>query len=187
MSRRSSARAARDPSVRQIFCLGHKPAFTPADAYPDFSLDTRPRQRDRLWSAMIGARVTALITAHSHRYARRRYAAPDRPGVRDTWQIVAGHCGSQLETLWVRRVANGYFGFAVVKVTADGRAFVESYGRHYPPGQYLRPRRPSGSPRRSATRRRSRSRAPRSARGAERRAPPEAGQAAARGARGHGA
>ena len=34
---------------------------------------------------------------------------------------------------------NGYLGFAVVRVTASGRALVESHGRDYSPGQYLAP------------------------------------------------
>ena len=38
-----------------------------------------------------------------------------------------------------RRADNGYFGFAVVKVSASGQAFVESHGRDYPPGLYLAP------------------------------------------------
>lgn len=133
------ARARRDRSVKNIFCLGHKPAFTPADATPDFSLDTHPRQRDRLWNAMNGARVTALITAHAHLWDRERYASTNRPTVRGTWQIIAGNGGSQLDGRWIRRADNGYFGFAVVRVTASGRAFVESHGRDYPSGQYLAP------------------------------------------------
>ena len=68
-----------------------------------------------------------------------RYASTNRPTVHGTWQIIAGNGGSQLDGRWIRRADNGYFGFAVVRVTASGRAFVESHGRDYPPGQYLAP------------------------------------------------
>lgn len=140
------ARARRDPTVRNIFCLGHKPAFTPANATPDFSLDIHPQQRNRLWNAMNGARVTALMTAHAHMYDRNQYASPDRPSVRGTWQVIAGNGGSQLDGRWVRGADNGYFGFAFVRVTTTGRVFVESHGRDYPPGQYLAPSPPEQFP-----------------------------------------
>jgi hypothetical protein len=140
------ARARRDRAVQTIFCLGHKPAFTPADAYPDFSLDGRPRHRDRLWNAMNDARVTAYIVAHSHMYERKRYASLSRPGVRGTWQIVAGNGGSQLETLWIRRAGPGFFGFTVIKVMASGRVFAESWGRDFPAGRYMAPSPPSEFP-----------------------------------------
>ena len=140
------ARARRDRSVRNIFCLGHKPAFTPADAYPDYALDGHPRHRDRLWDAMNDAGVTAYLVAHSHMYERKRYASLSRPDVRGTWQIVAGNGGSQLESLWIKRAGPGYFGFTVVKITTTGRVLVESHGRNFPAGHYIAPSPPSEFP-----------------------------------------
>lgn len=133
------AAARQDRSIRRIFALGHKPAFTPSDATPDCSLDSNPDVRNVFWDALTGASGTAYITSHAHLYNRSQPATPTQPSVTKTWQVVAGNGGSPVDTMWAASGAIPYYGYTVVTITTDGRALLTGYGRNFDGSNYLAP------------------------------------------------
>jgi hypothetical protein len=133
------AAARQDRSIRRIFALGHKPAFTPPDATPDASLDSNPDVRNVFWDALTGASATAYVTAHAHLYNRSQPATPTQPSVTTTWQVVAGNAGSPVDAMWEESGAVPYYGYTVVTITTDGRALLTGYGRNFDLSDYVAP------------------------------------------------
>ena len=131
--------ARQDRSIRHIFALGHKPAFTPSDATPDCSLDANPSGRNAFWDELNGASATAYLVSHAHLYNRSRPASPTEPGVTKTWQVVAGNGGSPVDTMWAESGATPYYGYTVVSVTNDGRTLLTGYGRNFDLSNYIAP------------------------------------------------
>jgi hypothetical protein len=131
--------ARQDRSIRHIFALGHKPAFTPSDATPDCSLDSNPSVRNVFWDELNGANATAYLVSHAHLYNRSRPASPTEPGVIKTWQVVAGNGGSPVDKMWAESGAIPYYGYALVSVTNDGRTLLTGYGRDFDLSNYIAP------------------------------------------------
>ncbi len=131
--------ARQDRSIRHIFALGHKPAFTPSDATPDCSLDSNPSVRNVFWDEINGASATSYLVSHAHLYNRSQPASPTAPGVIKAWQVVAGNGGSPVDKKWAESGATPYYGYTVVSVTNDGRALLTGYGRNFDLANYIAP------------------------------------------------
>ncbi len=131
--------ARQDRSIRHIFALGHKPAFTPSDATPDCSLDSNPRVRDVFWDELNSASATAYLVSHAHLYSRSRPASPTEPSIVKAWQVVAGNGGSPVDAMWAESGAIPYYGYTVVSVTNDGRTSLTGYGRNFDLSNYIAP------------------------------------------------
>jgi len=133
------AEARRDRSIRHIFALGHKPAFTPSDATPDCSLDSNPNVRNVFWDELNGAGANAYLVSHAHMYNRSRPISPTEPSVSRAWQVVAGNAGSPVDSMWAESGATPYYGYTVVTVTNDGHALLTGYGRNFDLSNYVAP------------------------------------------------
>lgn len=105
-----------DPSIDNIFLLGHKP-------YYNFCQSSTGHaglpQGEALWNGMVKQKVTAMLSAHIHDYQRLQPAAYGGP-----YQVVAGNGGSPLDS----RSVNKYFGYTIVQVMSNGKARLVSRG-----------------------------------------------------------
>ncbi len=69
--------------------FGHEPAFVLPDIetgrirHEGDSLDQYPSNRDRFWTALEDAEVTAYICGHTHNYSVKRFGS--------VWQVDSGH------------------------------------------------------------------------------------------------
>lgn len=127
--------AQKDPGVKNIFVMGHKPIATPGgssniqadQAGPFYALLNQAATDGK------GSKVRAYLAAHLHSWAYdENLTAQGMPGT--VPQIVAGNAGSPPDTSWQ---TSGYFGFTVVSVKQSGAVIAQSYGRPIPNPYYL--------------------------------------------------
>ncbi|MEP7001146.1 MAG: metallophosphoesterase, partial [bacterium] len=103
--------AARTRSVKHIFAIGHKPAYSyPTVATDGLAFDIPAR--DAYWNVLVANQVEGMFSAHNHEYYRAQPTGK-------TWQVIAGNGGTPLDaTLDVTIPSTGkYYGFTVVSVT----------------------------------------------------------------------
>ncbi len=125
--------------VEHIFAIGHKPAYTyplnlyrPAEKLEDGLGRLYPQERDQFWDLLVKSRSEAMLTAHNHLYYRTKGPKGN------TWQIIAGNGGSQLDSVADQKSVN-FFGFTVINVLKNGHITLTSYGRDVPTQGYLAP------------------------------------------------
>lgn len=114
-------KAEKDPSIRHVFLLGHKPVVRP-DLPGDMIRDGECEEMDRLMGSY--SKVRAFLTSHFHLWDYRR----TRSGVP---QVIAGNGGS-LTSGDFNLDGKGYYGFTMVQLFANGDLNVENWGRPVP-------------------------------------------------------
>lgn len=136
------AAAAGVPYLKHTFVMGHKQAFTPADANSEQALDSNPELRNQFWDELNNAGVGYYLVAHAHLWHFSRPASPISL-LQHTVQIIAGNGGSKPDPLWVLSGADVYYGFTLVQVLKNGEVVMKSYGRDFDPTNYLAPSPPA--------------------------------------------
>jgi len=126
-------------AVTHIFAVGHKPAFTPANATPDDSLDSQPNIRNPFWDALNNYDANAYFTAHSQVYSRSRPSTPTEPTTQRTWQVVAGNAGGSVDPMWTESGATPYYGYTAIGITTSGLVLLTGYGHNFDQSNYLAP------------------------------------------------
>ncbi len=136
------ASAAGDPHLKHTFVLGHKQAFSPADANSEQALDSNPDLRNQFWDELNNAGVGYYLVAHAHLWD---FSVPVSPVsmLQHTVQIIAGNGGSKEDALWELAGKPFYYGFTLVDVLKNGKVVVSSYGRDFDLSNYLAPSPPS--------------------------------------------
>ena len=132
------ASAAGEPHLRHTFVLGHKQAFSPADASSEQALDSNPDLRNQFWDELNNAGVGYYLVAHAHLWD---FSVPVSPVsmLQHTVQIIAGNGGSKEDPIWELAGKPFYYGFTLVDVLKDGNVVISSYGRDFDPSNYLAP------------------------------------------------
>jgi hypothetical protein len=126
-------RAQKDPAIKAIFVVGHKPVFAPAN-FQD------PGEDDHLNEAVAkpfrkilndNNKVKAYLVSHAHLFHVDTLAPTGAANARPV-QIVAGNGGTAFEKFW----ANPFFGFTLLKVYASGKVTYNSWQREVPDPYY---------------------------------------------------
>ncbi len=124
--------ARKDPSVKHIFLLGHKPAVVTKPLYvPDGESTMDVSVVQAIWPVMDSNQVEAMLSAHSHQYDRLQ------PTVSGSYQIIAGNGGSPYEHKAEKDTARQFFGYTIVYVMKNGQVQLQSMGRSVPYKNYL--------------------------------------------------
>ncbi len=134
--------AANVPYLKHTFVMGHKQAFTPADASSEQALDSNPDLRNQFWDELNSGGVGYYMVAHAHVW---HFSTPisGTSSQQHTVQIIAGNGGTKLDPLWELSGADPYFGFTLVQVLKNGEVIMKSYGRSFDPTNYLAPSPPT--------------------------------------------
>ncbi|MBC7863668.1 MAG: metallophosphoesterase [Bacteroidia bacterium] len=105
------AQYKKDPAIKNVFVLGHKPCYiddtlrTDHDGLPD---------APTLWPALRRMGVCAMLSAHYHDYQRMQ------PGGDSTYQVIAGNGGSQGSAK--------FYGFSLINIISNGDVKLISKG-----------------------------------------------------------
>ncbi len=105
-------------SIKHIFAIGHKPAYSYDGAASD-GLGVNQANRDMIWGALDNANAEGMLSAHNHTYKAFR-------PTNKAWMIIAGNGGSSLETSAPR-----FYGFTLIQVMNSGTVIEKSYGRDF--------------------------------------------------------
>jgi hypothetical protein len=126
------AAARKNPAVKHIFLLGHKPAVVDKPLYmadKDDIMDIPVVQS--IWPVMEANNVEAMLSAHSHQYYRTQ------PNTGKTYQVIAGNGGSPYEKHAATDTARQFFGYTIVYVMKNQTVMLQSMGRSIPAANYL--------------------------------------------------
>lgn len=137
--------AAGDPHLKHTFVVGHKQAFSPADASSEQALDSNPDLRNQFWDELNTAGVGYYLVAHAHLWD---FSTPVSPVsmLQHTVQIIAGNGGSKEDPKWEAAGKPFYYGFTLVQVLKNGEVVMKSYGRDFDRTNYLAPSPPTQFP-----------------------------------------
>jgi Calcineurin-like phosphoesterase len=123
--------ARKDPSVKHIFLLGHKPAVVNQPLYvPDGESTMDVSVVQAIWPVMDSNRVEAMLSAHSHQYDRLQ------PNANKSYQVIAGNGGSLYEHKAKNDSTRQFFGYTIVYVMNNGQVMLQSMGRSVPYNNY---------------------------------------------------
>lgn len=113
--------AQADPTVDNVFVLGHKPIEAP----PTGDTPIRPEEAGPM-EQMLAAnpKVRGYFCAHAHSWESMTLSS----GVR---QVVGGNGGSPLDPGF-NDTGKGWFGYTLLSLHASGRIHVEAWGRPIP-------------------------------------------------------
>lgn len=126
---RDLARAVKNPRVKSIVVLAHKPLVLENPGPHDIVYNTAPYTLgDALLNLFSNTpKFAGYFCAHAH-----KWLYTDKLGPRhNVTQIIAGNGGSELESDW-RPASGTYFGFTVVNLYDDNTVGVVSYNRPTP-------------------------------------------------------
>jgi hypothetical protein len=115
------AQAERDPEIKHVFLLGHKPVLCP-DLPGDIVRAPENLELDLMMARH--SKVRAFLTAHFHLWDYRRTP-------QGNVQIIAGNGGTNPSGQFNAH-GKGYFGYTVVELFDDGAWRVENWGRPIP-------------------------------------------------------
>ena len=124
--------AKKDPAVKHIFLLGHKPAIVSQPIYVydgENTMDTSVVKA--IWPVMDSNQVEAMLSAHSHQYDRLQ------PDSNMSYQVIAGNGGSPYEHKAAKDTARQFFGYTIVYIMKNQQVIVQSMGRSVPASNYL--------------------------------------------------
>ena len=101
--------------AKHIFAIAHKPAYSylknlysSAETKEDGLDKLYPEDRDEFWTSLVKNKAEAMLAAHNHGYYRAKVANGN------TWQIIAGNGGSNLDKV-TDQSKNNSFGFTQVR------------------------------------------------------------------------
>jgi hypothetical protein len=116
--------ARKDPFVKHIFLLGHKPAIVSKPLYKNDGEKTMDMSVvNIIWPEMEKNQVEAMLSAHSHQYDRLQ------PDLNKSYQIIAGNGGSLYEHKAKDDSTRQFFGYSIVYIMKNGQVMLESKGR----------------------------------------------------------
>jgi hypothetical protein len=126
---RDLSRASKNPEIKKIVVLAHKPLVLENPGPHDIVYNTAPNTLGdgllKLFSST--PKFAGYFCAHAHEWL---YTDKLGPGQNVT-QIIAGNGGSELEEDWTP-ASGSYFGFTVVNLYDDNTVGVVSYNRPAP-------------------------------------------------------
>lgn len=105
---------AKDPSVHQIFAVGHRPYYV--DGQPNTSHGGFP-DGPNIWPTLESNHVVAMLSAHQHLYDR------EQPNGQGTYQIIAGQGGT-----FDNSCTPQFYGYSIIDVMQDGSISLRTYG-----------------------------------------------------------
>ncbi|BDD09536.1 hypothetical protein FUAX_19680 [Fulvitalea axinellae] len=111
-------RLASSPAVKRVFTMGHRPYYVDG-AYD--TLHSGFPDGPKVWPTMVEQRVTALLTAHQHKYQRWQ---PEGNG---TYEIIAGQGGT-----YSGKDTPRFYGYSLIRVYNSGRAELITKGWDLP-------------------------------------------------------
>ena len=123
--------AQANPHISDIIVLGHRPIDSPSFLGPEYgntiinSADW-PLADELAETLNANSKVRAYLGSHVHSFS----AAPLTKAPR-VLQVIAGNGGAPLEQNWTP-AGGQYFGFSTLKVQANGKVTIGSYGRALP-------------------------------------------------------
>jgi len=118
------ARADKDPSVLDVFVLGHRNLVPPVNSSEDAPIDP-DCAKAMVQSVAASTKFRGYLCSHVHAFD----VAPI-PGT-SAKQVVLGNGGSDLNKDWKPNDST-WFGFAMFNVKADGQIEVQTYRRPAP-------------------------------------------------------
>ena len=118
--------ATNDPSVENVFVMGHKPVISPPGATePPGAGSIRSEEKQPMAQLLDEhPKVRGYLCAHAHLWDFQTLEG----GVP---QVIAGNAGSQVEPPF-DDTGRGYFGYTLFSLHASGTVHLESWGRPIP-------------------------------------------------------
>lgn len=126
---RDVARASKNPKIKKIIVLAHKPLVIDNPGPHDIVYNTAPYTLgDALLKLFSNTpKFAGYFCAHSHEWLYTDKLGPKQ----NVTQVIAGNGGSELESGW-SPAGGAYFGFTVVNLYDDNTVGVVSYNRPAP-------------------------------------------------------